>query len=160
MNAPAARIAFALERYADVHEECRPLHCAQWPETMGLHTPGDADPDYDTIIELEERGVIYLFTARLNNTLVGLMSYMLGDCLQQQGKLTATEMGLWIDPRCREKKLAVNLLTYAEDALRQLGVDYISLSDKGPAGGISLSLLADHLGYTPASITYTKVLEK
>jgi hypothetical protein len=54
----------------------------------------------------------------------------------------------------------IRLLNYAEDILKRLGVQYITIGDKSPSGGASLGKLLGRRGYKPFAITHIKKLEQ
>ncbi len=149
---------FGLERLADIEDEIRPLHEAHYNETETTYLDTPFSPSYDRYKASEEAGQFILFTARMGSTLVGYLQYYVFNDMHTQMK-QAREDALFMHTDFRGKKLAPNLLSYAEDALRQLGCTMIGMTSKAPIGAPDLGPFLEKRGYRPVAIFYTKKLE-
>ncbi len=149
---------FGLERIADIEEELRPLHESHYNETETLYLDTPFDASYDRYKASEEIGQFVLFTIRVDSTLVGYVQYYVFNDMHTRVK-QAREDALFIAKEYRGKKFAPRLLSYAEDALRQLGCSYIGMSSKAPVGGPDVGPFLEKNGYKPIAIFYSKKLE-
>lgn len=149
---------FGLERLADIEDELRPLHEAHYNETETLYLDTEFNPSYDRYKASEEAGQFILFTVRVDSTLVGYLQYYVFNDMHTRIK-QAREDAFFIVEKYRGKKLAPGLLSYAEDALRQLGCSMIGMSSKAPVGGPQIGPFLEKRGYTPVAMFYAKKLE-
>ena len=148
---------FGIERLADIEDELRVLHEAHYNETETPYLDTPFSPSYDRYRASEEAGQFILFTVRLGSTLVGYLQYYMFNDMHTQMK-QAREDAFFVVAEHRGHKLAPAMLSYAEDALRQLGCTMIGMSSKAPVGGPDLGPFLEKRGYKPVAVFYTKKL--
>jgi len=150
--------AFGVEKMEDCLDEMIPLLADHWDETEG-YLDAEMNVDYARYISMERRSMLIMFTLRdTATTLVGHLVFTITPHANVQHKLLACEQALFIHPSHRGTAV-IRLLDYAEDCLRALGVHYLTIGDKSPAGGASLGKLLGKRGYRPFAITHIKNLE-
>lgn len=148
-----------LERLEDILTEVKFLHSQHWNETQG-YLSAPLDPDYDQMIAMERNYNLVLFIVRApDGTVAGNLCYHLGYSLHQKGKLIASEDALFITKAHRKGRICIKLLEYAERILTTIGVHYITIGDKSPAGSVSIGRMVTKMGYKPVSNNYLKELE-
>lgn len=153
-----AQYVCGVERMEDTLDELIPLHAAHWEETE-KYLGEPMNVDYPRYIAMERKAGLVMFTVRAaDNALAGYIVFTLCPHANVQHRLLASEASLFIHPDHRGKAV-LYLLDYAEDCLRQLGVHYVTIGDKSPAGGAPLDKLLGRRGYSPFAITHIKILE-
>jgi len=156
--ATSGNAIFGIERIADIEDEIRPLHEAHYNETETTYLDTPFDASYDRYKASEEIAQFVLFTVRMDSTLVGYLQYYVFNDMHTRVK-QAREDALFITEEYRGKRLAPGLLSYAEDALRQLGCSYIGMTSKAPVGAPDVGPFLEKRGYRPVAVFYTKKLE-
>ena len=151
---------YGVEKVFHVQHELKSLHEAHWAETESPYRTGDADPDYEGLVDLEMKRQLVTFTVRKlpHNGLCGILGFYLGADLHQAGQGLATEMEFYLKPEFRRGTIAARLLAYSEDVLRKLGVLRVEMSDKQPVGGVDLSRFLARRGYRMCTRLYHKTL--
>lgn len=146
----------AVERFADVLEELKPLHAEHFAETEGHRHDLPLDPDYDAMAADDRAGRLLQFTVRHDGALVGgLRMYVL---LSRHTKtLFAEEDTLFITPAHRGGLLGLKLLRYAEQCLVQIGVREIDANSKLVNGA---DVLMRRMKYTPVALQFHKIIKE
>lgn len=156
--AKAGEATFGLERLADIEEELRILHEEHYNETEANYLGTPFSPSYDRYKASEEASQFVLFTVRMGDDLAGNLQYYVFEDMHTNMKV-AREDAFFISKRFRGNKLAPGLLSYAEDALRQLGCAMVGMSSKAPVGGPDIGPFLMKRGYKPIALYYAKKLE-
>ncbi len=152
-------VTFGLERVADIEDEIRELHVEHYEETEEGYLGTPFNPSYDRYKASEEAGQFILFTVRIGSDLAGYLQYWTFEGMYTNAK-QAKEDAFFIRKQFRGKKLATPLLSYAEDALRQLGCSTIGMTSKQPVGGADIGEFLMKRGYSKVAVYYVKKLEK
>lgn len=139
-------------------DNLRELHQQHWWETEGYRHGLKFNPDYQRALDLEVQGRYFLIVARRAETgeVVGNYGLYLSRSMHTQ-TLMATEDTLFITKACRRGRLGVELIRYAENALRQLGVEELNVSVKLVN---SVGPMIERMGYAPVATQYTKILKE
>lgn len=148
------------EKIAHVHREIEPLHAEHYAETETLYLQDPFNPDYERLIESEERAQFVLFTVRVNWNLVGYLQYYVFRDIHTQGVYQAREDAFFLTKQFRKQGIAPLLLEYAEKSLAELGCKYVGMSSKAPVGGPDIGQFLESRGYNPVALFYSKKLEK
>ena len=153
---------YGVEKVLYAQHDLRALQEAHWAETESPYRTGDADPDYEVLIDMEANQQLVTFTVRKlpHNGLCGMLGFYLGTDLHQAGQGSATEMEFYLMPEFRRGTIAARLLAYSEDVLRKLGMARVEMSDKQPVGGVDLSRFLQRRGYTMCTRLYHKSLRE
>ena len=136
-----------------------PLHKMHFEETETEYLDVPYDPDYGYYLKLEEDGGFVVFTVRIGLQLVGYLQYYVFRDMHCRQMRTAREDALYIHPLARGKKLAPQLVAFAEDALRALGCRYAGMTSKAPVGAPDIGPALEAGGYRPVAVYYVKDLE-
>ena len=156
-------VVYGVESLAEIHGELRVLWDEHWEETERGYYESDMEPAVEELIALEKEGNLLQFTARAGGEdIVAQLIYCLAFTYQNRGRLRATEEGFFVRPEYRGVRgggIALRLLDFAEQTLRDLGVKMICMGDKSPLGGPGLGSLVRRRGYQPVAIQYMKVIE-
>ena len=151
-------VAIGLEKFSDMLEEIRPLHEEHFNETEVQYLDAEFDPNYQAYIDMEKDGRFVCFTVRLGWKIVAYLQYYVFRDLHTQRVLQAREDALYVHPLVRGQKIAPQLLTYAEDALRALGCQYAGMTNKSPVGAPDIGPFLEKRGYEPVAIYHVKKL--
>lgn len=155
--ARAGQATFGIERVADIEDEVRVLHEEHYNETETLYLDTEFSPSYDRYKASEEAGQFVLFTVRLGSTLAGYLQYYVFNDMHTEMKV-AREDAFFVSKPFRGKKLGPSMLSYAEDALRQLGCKKVGMSSKAPVGGPDIGPFLESVDYKPVATFFMKDL--
>lgn len=153
------QLTIGIERFADMVEDIAPLHHMHFEETEKTYLDAEFEPQYDQYKALEKDGRFVCFTARIGLQLVGYLQYYVFRDMHSQRVYQAREDALFVHPLVRGKKLAPQLVAYAEDALRALGCRYVGMTSKAPVGAPDIGPALEQNGYRPVAVYYVKDLE-
>lgn len=151
-------VTFGLERMADIEAEIYPMHVEHYKETES-YTGVPPNFSYDRYKASEEAGQFVLFTARVGDVLAGHLCYYIFDDMHMNMKV-AREDAFFIRKQFRGKKLGGSLMSYAEDALRQLGCKMVGMTSKVYVGGADTGPSLIKRGYKETAMYYTKMLKE
>lgn len=152
-------ITLGIEKFADNLEEARQLHYLHYQETEVEYMSHDYNPNYDSYIDMEKDGRFVQFTVRIGLKMVGYLLYYIFRDQHSQQVYQAREDAFFLHPLVRGKKIAPQLLAYAEDALRALGCHYVGMTSKAPVGAPDIGPFLERRGYKPVAMFYVKTLE-
>ena len=151
-------VTFGLERLADIEGELRVLHEEHYNETEREYLGTEFSPSYDRYKASEEAGQFVLFTTRVAEHLAGYLQYYVFEDMHTNMKV-AREDALFVSKDFRGKKLGPAMLSYAEDALRQLGCAMVGMTSKAPVGAPDIGPFLVKRGYKPIATYFVKKLE-
>ncbi len=152
-------VAIGLEKFSDMLEDIRPLHEAHFNETETQYLDDEFNPNYQSYMDMEQDGRFVCFTVRLGWKMVAYLQYYVFRDLHSQRVLQAREDALYVHPLARGKKIAPQLLAYAEDALKTLGCRYVGMTSKAPVGAPDIGPFLERRGYRPIAVYFVKNLE-
>lgn len=148
-------VTFQEEKLGDFLEEMKPLLELHWEEVAAFKDKVKFDPNYELYFAIEEVGGLHCVTARNGDTLVGYFISLVHEHLHYQESRWAVNDVLFIHPDYRRGGVAVGMFKYAEDRLRELGVDVMTIHMKTYA---RFDSLVERLGYDNTEAIYAKHL--
>lgn len=152
-------VVFGMERIADVREELMGLFQPHWDEVEARLYDEKLDPDYDYGIRAEDNGRMVLFTVRDGDgVMVGNALFTLGNNFRSREYFDAQETTFFLQPSYRGVAVASAWVHYIKQALKVMGVDHITMTDRGPSGGRDLSKLYGMHGFKPLATIYVTKL--
>lgn len=114
---------FHREAIDDVIEEITPLLTAHYKEIAHFQAI-PLDPDYGRYARMEAAGVLRIFTARLDGSLIGYAIFAVDRSAHYHGSLQACQDILYVHPMNRGG-LGLRLIRYCDRALKAEGVDVV-----------------------------------
>lgn len=122
-------VDFAVESYATARADAEALACAHWQETeASMYGEQSGVPITDEAFSgMESAGVLHVVTAREGGELAGYAVFVLAPNINMPGKVQASNLALYLAPGVRRDPfLAVKLLRWAEDSLRERGASCVA----------------------------------
>jgi GNAT superfamily N-acetyltransferase len=153
MDRPLA--TFQRERASDLWGEITPLLQAHWEE-IARYKDIELAPNVEAYAKLEAAGILHCYTARLAGALVGYFVATVVPSLHYRNSLQAHQDVLFVLPEHRRSRVGVRLIRFAEEQLRQAGVQVVMhhvkvAHDFGP--------LLERMGYEWVEKMFTKRLD-
>jgi GNAT superfamily N-acetyltransferase len=148
-------IQFAVETYAQVAEDIKPLIERQWRE-LALFEDVPLDPDWGLYRTLSISGFLIIFTARDEGRLIGYALYFMRAHHHYKSTSWAQCDIIWIDPECRRRSIGTQLFDFVEATLRDRGVVVIQHETK--SAHPELAHLLHARDYAPIATMFTKKL--
>ena len=146
-------IKYAVEQLPDFIEELAPLLEDHYEEVAMYKDKIKLNPDYDKYLKLAEMGMMHCVTVRDDKKLVGYFISFIQPHLHYQDTIYALNDILYLDPQYRGTNAAVKMFVFAEEQLREEGVDVIVLHMKT---SLPFEGLAKFLHYDKAEYNYSK----
>ena len=119
-------ITIQCETYLDAIAELRPMFEKHWEEVAINKDKIKLNPDYKQYETLQELGTLALFTARDDGKLVGYSVFFMVPHLHYSDHRFAMNDIIFLMPEYRATMLGAQLVQFAEDELKSVGIDYIS----------------------------------
>ena len=148
-------IEFQEEVYQEVIEELKPLFKDHYEEIAMYKDKIALNPDYDKYDTLGEH--LFIVTARDEGTLIGYTIFFVNNHLHYKDHMYAANDIIYIDPKYRHDVAAFEMMEYAEDLLKHMGVSVISMHMKAYA---AFETLMKALNFDKAEFIYTKYIGK
>lgn len=149
------KVTYQVERVAEVIEEIKPLLEAHWGEIALYRDRFPLRPDYGKYLHLDSVGMALVATVRAGGVLIGYAVYFIMPHLHYQDCRIAMNDILYIKPEHRRGRVGIRLLGFAEDRLRQAGVDRILQHVKTQH---DFGRLLERIGYEETERTFEKLL--
>ena len=150
---PTAVITFQVDRLPADDSEAVYLRRLHWRES-GYDDEEEPNPDREQYEALDAAGLLRIYTARIEQALVGYAVFVLYRSLHHRGRLQAMQDVLYVVPQHRGAA-AVKLLRYAEHSLRAEGVKWVYHPVKHAS---KVGKLLGCLGYQLINDLYAKQL--
>ena len=115
------------------------------------------DPDMERFYMLEEVGCLRTFSMRDRTKLVGYLIYVVARHPYDPQRVVADEINWYIHPDYRRGRNAIRFLRYAEDRLREDGVDAVTHHS---TVGRDLGSFYERYGYRVMETLYVKDLRQ
>ena len=131
----------ASERIQDIKSELMELLLAHKEEVSLFGADIPLDPDWDTYQILEDRGVLSLFTARIDSRIIGYYAAFITRHLHYNIKIATNDV-LYMVPNYRGK--ALKFFRIVETCLKTEGVQYITFNMKPH---VDFSKFAEYMGF-------------
>lgn len=121
------RVAFARESVAEVRAEVSVLMHLHWNE-VGHYADLPLNPDFDRYLQLEQAGVLRIYTARLQRipwkaNLRGYAVYLVAPGLHYRHTLVAQQSTLYLHPALRKGLSGLKFIKWTERQLEAEGVE-------------------------------------
>lgn len=136
-------------------EEFSGLIQEHWQEVATNKDKIPLDPDYDRYISLEEADALKVFTVRDGGTLVGYFAVFVFPHIHYQQTVYAQNDVIYLTPDYRKGMVASRLIRFAEDCLKEDGVDVLMINTKVSH---DFSPLLERLKYKLTDKVYGKML--
>jgi len=134
-------------------EEFKPMLVKHWEEIAINKDTIKLNPDYDKYYALEDLGMLKVFTARDEGKPVGYILFLVDSNMHYQDTIWAKMDIFYVNPEHRNARVAVRLIKFAEDCLKQDGVDVIMIGTKSHK---PFDRLLEFLGYSEVEKYYGK----
>jgi len=115
------------------------------------------DLDFDAYENLWKLGRLVFVTAKDNNELVGYILFFVAPHLHSKNCITAHEDIYFLKPEYRKGRNGIKMFQFAQEHLKQKGVDLILYSTKFEFDNSSLF---KYLGCKPIDKVFTKLLQE
>ena len=148
-------VVFQVESVKAIRPEVQPLIEQHYQEIAQFKQVQKLDPDWDTYARLEESGKLWVLTGRSDGHLVGYIVMLLTRDMHYKNLLKATEDIHFILPQFRKGLTGYRMLAKMKQAMKELGVQTISLRTKANSDH---GLLFERLGGVLHDLVYTIVL--
>ena len=152
----SAQPEFQWEPFGSVIKEALPMLQGFWNETEPHGDVYPFDMDFDTYFELERKGMLAVYVARVEGTLIGAHWWMVTPNLRRRTVLHATSDCILLSPAWRNGWTGYKLLTGSEPGLKRIGVKIARVT---VASKYNLDPLLKRAGYVPVGVQYEKILE-
>jgi len=126
-----------------------------WLEVQHNSSTTKLDPDWGIYKSLEKQGLLYVFTCRDDNILVGYFTALIVPNLHSKGSFKVMNDAIFLDKPYRKGFAGVRLIKFAEDCIKQDGHStlLINTTELNP-----IDKLMDRLGYTKVVTSFEKEL--
>ena len=121
---------FALESLANGKEDIKPLIEKHW-ELVALNQGViKLNPDWEKYAQMDQSGLLRIFTARKNHELVGYCVLVVSQSLHYKDHIFANNDVVFVLPEYREGMTGYKLIKYAEDYCRENNVSLLNINTK------------------------------
>ena len=148
-------ITFQQESLVTTKEDARPLLEKHWEEIALNKEVIKLNPDWDAYADLEDAGVLKIFTARSDGKLIGYFVVFVKAHIHYKGHLFAYNDILFLDKEHRKGYTGAKLIKFAEKCLKEDGVSVCVVNTKRHK---PFDVLLKWLGYKHIENIYSKVL--
>ena len=115
----------------------------------------DYEPDYDAYKRLAQAGMLHCITCRADGELIGYIIFFISPHLHYKSCITATEDIYFVKKEYRKGRIGIRLFQYAEQVLKERGVQRIVMHTKVH---LDNSKLFEYLGYKQTDKVFSKML--
>lgn len=151
-------VVLAIEDYNDVVVEMKPLFEDHWEETETYTDKIKLSPDYDTYKLLNTAGGLHMVTARdPEGVLVGYLVSFLLNHHHYKDELCANNDIIYLDSKYRGTAVSSEMVMFAEEDLKDLGVTVFTISMKTK---LPFDSLLEALDYSCVERVYSKYIKK
>lgn len=148
-------IKYQQESLVTVKEEARPLLEKHWEEIALNKDKIKLNPDWDIYADLEDAGILKIFTARSEGKLVGYFVALVKSHIHYRDHLFAQNDILFLDKDYRKGFTGPKLIKFAERCLKEDGVSVVLVNSQKHK---PFDVLLKWLGYRHIENIYSKVL--
>lgn len=137
-------------------DEVMPLLAEDWGE---IDHPAkrdcDLDPDWEAYRDLEDRGIYKVFTARVDDELVGYFGVFIVPSMHSKGYVQPMTDAFYLRKANRNSTIGIKLFKFAEKCLKEDGYKSLCVVS---TESYPLDKLLNRLGYTKVETRFEKVL--
>lgn len=148
-------ITYQQESLVTVKADIIPLLEKHWEEVALNKEKIKLNPDWDAYANLEDAGVLKIFTARANSKLIGYFVVFVKSHIHYKDHLFCYNDVIFVDEEYRKGFTSTRLIKFAEKCLKADGVEVMIVNTKRHKPFDSLLIW---LGYKHIENIYSKVL--
>lgn len=148
-------ITYQQESLVTAEKDARPLLEKHWEEIALNKDIIKLNPDWEAYADLEDSGILKIFTARDDDKLVGYFVTFVRSHIHYKDHLFAYNDILFLDEEYRKGFTGAKLIKFAEKCLKEDGVSVVTINTKRHK---PLDVLLSWLGYKHIENIYSKVL--
>jgi hypothetical protein len=149
-------VIYSKERLLDCKEELIPLLKEHYKEIAAYQEKINLAPDWEKYKQLDDSGILNIFTMRDNDVLVGYYICMVLPNLHYSEDLYSVNDIVLIKPAYRNKMNGVELFLYVEEEMIKQGVSVMTMHMKT---SLPFDKLCEGLGWDYMERLYTKCLK-
>lgn len=138
-------------KFLDELKEIFPVHY----EELSVTKEYELEPDYDAYKRLADCNWLRCITCRCDAELIGYIVFVVQPHLHYKSCLTAFEDIYYVKKEYRKGRVGLRLFKYAEDVLKQRGVNRIIMHTKVH---MDHSRIFEYLGYKNTDKLFSKML--
>ncbi len=131
-------------------------HLAHAAEVRSSTFQLDYNPNFDTYEALYLDGSFVPLAAFVNGEFAGYLNIIANPSMIDKDSFVAIADGFYVSPKYRRAGVMQALVAHAEQLCKSSGIHSLSLSVMHGLGGGEE--FVSSLGYTPAEVTFTKIL--
>ena len=146
---------YSKELVVDCVDEFIPLVVEHWEEIAVNKDKVLLNPDIQKYIDLNEMGILDVYTARDGGKLIGYFVTMKSPHLHYQDHVFAMNDIIYVDPAYRKSTVAYRLVKFAEADLKAQGVSVLMINMKVHA---PFDRFLEGLGFSNTERVYTKFI--
>lgn len=150
-----SNIEYAVETLDECLEETKPIFKKHYEEIAMYRDRIPLSPDYDKYYSLEEAGILHIITVRDCGKLIGYFWSIISPHLHYSTTISAVNDILYIDKKYRDKGIGQKMFEFAEEKLKELGVQTLAIHMKT---SLPFDSLCVGMGYDYAERNYTKYI--
>lgn len=147
-------VLFQREPICTLWPELLPLAQAHWREVR-WDLDSEIDLDQEKLAAADDAGVYRVFTARQDGELIGYANYWIAHHTQNSTSLEADADGIYLRPDRRRGRTGTELIKFADEALRAMGVRTVYQHVRGAR---DFGPVLTRLGYDPIELVYARKL--
>lgn len=148
-------ITYQQESLITTKEDARPLLQKHWEEIALNKDTIKLNPDWDAYANLEDAGILKIFTARSDGILIGYFVVFVKEHIHYKDHLFAYNDILFLSQDYRKGYTGAKLMKFAEQCLKDDGVSVVVINTKRHK---PFDALLKWLGYKHIENIYSKVL--
>jgi GNAT superfamily N-acetyltransferase len=143
-------MTFQQEFIVNIKDECSSLIEAHWEEIALNKDIIKLSPDWQAYKNLEDSGVLRIFTVRSDSVLVGYFVLFVRTHIHYSEHLFAVNDVIYLHPDFRRGSVASKLIKFAESCLKEDGVKVMVVNSKvhAPFDPLLKRLKFDHVENT------------
>ena len=150
-------LSFQWERFGKLIPELPRLFKLHYAEVCPDKERLPLDFKFNRHVDLDDMGVLRVFTARSNGVLAGYVFWMVAPSLEFMIQ-TALASQYYLDPLYRRGRAGIHLITNAETGLSDMGVGQILVAASENVKGGNVGLLLEREGYKLIEKLYNKFI--
>lgn len=148
-------ITYQQESLVSCKEDASWLLEQHWEEIALNQNVIKLNPDWDAYFDLEDKGILKVFTARTEDKLVGYFVVICRSHLHYKDHLFAFNDVLYLHKDYRKGFTGAKLMKFAEKCLKEDGISVLVVNTKRHK---PFDILLSWLGYKHVENVYTKLL--
>lgn len=150
------KASYQREAFGACYEEALPLLTRHWREIAKFQDIA-LDVDVTTYRHADTAGRLRVYTARVDENLVGYAVFAVGFNPHYRASLQAVQDVIYIDQSYRRGAIGLDLLRFAERELAAEGVQVVRHHVK--RAHPKLGRILEHMGYEVEDVLYSKRLD-